>query len=287
LKAILAVPAIAIAIALPASNAAWGQDYPKATIRILTSPAGGGGDFVARIVAQGITGPLGQPVIVDNRATVLASELAAKAPPDGYTLFAAGGGLLVYPLLNKAPFNVTDFAPVSQLTREVSVLVVHPSVPAKSLKELIALAKSRPGELNYSMVPSGTAVIGGEAQLTMIDPAVANTHVKAGRLRALAVTSAQPSPLAPGLPTMAASGLPGYEMIGQTSVYVPVKTPQPIIARLNREIVRLLSQPDVKERLLASGVEPVGSSPEELATLIKVELAKAAKIIKEAGIKVE
>jgi tripartite-type tricarboxylate transporter receptor subunit TctC len=194
---------------------------------------------------------------------------------------------------------------------------VHPSVAAKSVKELIALAKARPGELNYAMVPSGSAnqlagelfksmagvnivsvpykgsaltvtgVIGGEAQLTMADPGLVMPHVKSEKLRALAVTSAQPSALAPGLPTMATSGLPGYEMVGQTSLYAPAKTPVTIITRLNREVVRLLNQADAKERFLKSGVETVGSSPEELAATIKSELAKAIKVIKEANIKVD
>ena len=294
-----------------------GQDFPSKAVRILTSPAGGGGDFAARILAQGISGPLGQPVIVDNRPTVLANELASKAPPDGYNLLATGGSLLVYPLLYKAPFNVADFSPISQITREVLVLAVHPSVPVKSVKELIALAKARPGELNYAMVPSGSAsqlggelfksmagvnivsvpykgaaprlaaVVSGEAQLTMVDAGFAVPHVKSGKLRALAVTSAQPSALAPGLPTMAASGLPGYEMVGQTSLYAPAKTPATVIIRLNREVVRLLNQADVKERFLNGGVEAHSSSPGELTATIKSEIAMAVKLIKEAGIKGE
>jgi tripartite-type tricarboxylate transporter receptor subunit TctC len=188
-------------------------------------------------------------------------------------------------------------------------------MPVNSISDLIALAKARPGKLNYAMVPSGnanrlagelfkhmagvsiasvaykgsaptvTAVIGGEAQLTMADPVVILPHAKSGRLRALAVSSARPSALAPGLPTIAASGLPGYEMVGMTSLYAPVKTPPAVINRLNQELATLLNQSEVKERFLAGGVESAPGSPDELAATIRTEIAKAAKLFKEAGIK--
>jgi tripartite-type tricarboxylate transporter receptor subunit TctC len=311
----LIVSMFPVGLVVMAANVVSGQDYPNKPLRILTSPAGGGGDLAARIVAQGISGTLGQQVIVDNRATILAIELAAKMAPDGYNLLVTGGSLLTYPLLYKAAFNVTDFSPISQVTREISLLAVHPSLPVKSVKDLIALAKARPGELNYALVPSGsanqlagelfksmagvnivsvpykgsaptvTAVISGEAQLTMADPSLVLPHVKLGRLRALAITSARPSALAPGMPTLAESGLPGYEMVGMTSIYAPARTPATIIDRLNRQVVKLLGQADVKEKLLNSGVEAAPSSPEELAATIKSEIAKAGKVIKEAGIK--
>jgi tripartite-type tricarboxylate transporter receptor subunit TctC len=300
---------------LSGAAAVTAQEFPNKPLRIYTSPAGGGGDFAARSVAQGIAGPLGQSVVVDNRATLLANELASKAAPDGYSLLASGGSLIIYPLLYKAPFQTADLAPISQITREVSVLAVHPSLPVKSVRDLVNLAKKRPGELNYAMVPSGsanqlagellkamggvsivsvgykgsaatvTAVIGGEAQLTMSDPVVILPHAKSGRLRALAVSSAKSSPLAPGLPTISESGLPGYEMEGMTSLYAPVKTPAAIINRLNQEVVRALSLPEARERMLNGGVEAAPTSPEGLAAIVKAEIAKAAKLIRDAGIK--
>lgn len=309
------VKQLVAAIMACAAGMICAQDFPGKPLRIYTSPAGGGGDFAARTVAQGIAGPLGQSVVVDNRVTLLANELASKAAPDGYSLLASGGSLLIYPLLYKAPFQTADLAPISQITREVSILAVHPSLPVKSVRELVALAKARPGELNYSMVASGsanqlagellkamggisivsvaykgsaatvTAVIGGEAQLTMADPVVILPHAKSGRLRALGVSSAKPSPLAPGLPTISESGLPGYEMEGMTSLYAPAKTPVSIINRLNQEVVRALNQPEARERMLNGGVESAPTSPAELAAIMKNEIAKAAKLIKDAGIK--
>jgi tripartite-type tricarboxylate transporter receptor subunit TctC len=297
-----------------------GQEYPNKPIRIVTTAPGGGGDFVSRIIAEGISGPLGQPVIVDNRATgLVASEFVSKAPPDGYTLTVAGGAFWILPLLlRKAPYDVVrDFSPISLLVREVNVVVVVPSLPVNSITELIALAKKKPGALNYAStgvggtdnlatelfksmagvnivhVPyKGTApgiagLLGGEVQMAITDSGNVAAHVKSGRLKALAVTTAEPSTLVPGLPTVAASGLPGYEMVGMTSIFAPAKTPVAIIKRLNQEIVRVLNLPSVRERFFNSGVEVVGSSPEQLAATVDSEIAKDGKIIRDAGIKVD
>ncbi len=292
------------------------QTYPDKTVRIAVSAPGGGSDFTARQVAQ-ISGSLGQPVIVEYRGTgILSAEYVSKAPPDGYTLFVSGAVLWISPLMIKTPFDAErDFSPISLLVREVNVITVHPSVPVKSINELIALAKAKPGQINYSSSGVGTtdhlatelfksmaginivhlpyrgtsgaltALLGGEAQLTITDAGNVAALVKAGKLRALAVTSAEPSALVPGLPTAAASGVPGYEAVGRTGIWAPAKTPAAIIARLNQEIVRVLSLPDVKEKFLNAGVEVVGSSPEQFAATIKSEIAKMSKVIKDAGVK--
>ena len=292
------------------------QEYPAKPIRIVTSAAGGGSDFTARQVAQGISGPLGQPVIVDNRAGgIIAAEVVSKSPPDGYTL-TMQGALWIVPLLSKAPYEVSDFAPIVQTERIVNIVAVHPSVPVKSVKDLIALAKARPGELNYASVSIGgsthlavelfksmaganivhvpykgaaaavPALMSGEVQLMIFDAGVLAPHVKSGKMRALAVTSAQPSALFPALPTVAASGLPGYESGAMAGLFAPAKTPKAVIDRLNLEIVRVLNRPDVKERFVAAGLEIVGSTPEEFAAAIRADTARLSKVIKDAGIKV-
>ena len=227
------------------TGAACGQDYPNKAIRIITSPAGGGSDFTARIVAQGVSAPLGQQVIVDNRTALQAAEAVSKASPDGYSLLVGGGVLWIGSLLRPSPFDaLRDFTPITMTERTVHVVTVHPSLPVKNVKELIALAKARPGELNYGSAGAGsaqhlgvelfkamtgvnivhvpykgggpalTALVGGEMQMTIYDSGGVGPHVKSGRLRALAVTSAEPSALVPGLPTVAASGVPGYESVG-------------------------------------------------------------------------
>ena len=301
------------------AGVACGQEYPNKPVRIITGAAGGGGDFDARIIAQGISGPLGQSVVVDNRAnTIVAADAAAKSPPDGYTLFIGGSSTWIFPLLQKAPYDpVRDFAPISLIERTVSVVAVHPSIPAKSVKELIALAKARPGELNYSSAavggpahiagelfksmagvkivnvvyksnpPAITALISGEVQLTIIDVGSVAPHIKTGKLRALAVTSAEPSVLVPGMPTVSASGLPGYEAIGMAGFFAPAKTPTAAITRISQEAMRVLGRADVKEKLLNAGVEVIGSSPEQFAATLKADIAATAKVIKDAGIRVE
>jgi len=298
------------------SGIALGQDYPNRPVRMLTSPPGGGADFLARLIAQGISGSLGQQVIVDNRAPNVLGESLAKAPPDGYTLLLLGRLLWVQPLIQETAYDpIADFASSSTIGNTPSVLVVHPSLPVKSVKELIALAKSKPGVLNYSVGAIGTsghlaaeffksmadvnmvgipyngagpqviAVLSGEADLTFSTLASVAPHIKTGRLNALAICTTEPSALAPGLPTVAAAGLPGFEAGDLTVVFAPAKTPDAIINRLNQEIVRLLSRADVKMKFLTSGVEPVSSSPEAIAAKIKFEMVQMRKIIRDAGIK--
>ena len=296
-----------------------GQTYPNRPIRIVTSEQGGTTDFASRLIAQRISPPLGQPVIVDNRPSgVIPGEIVSKALPDGYTVLIYGPPLWIGPLLQQTRYDVLrDFSPVTLATRSPNCLVVHPSVPAKSVKELIALAKARPGELNYSSAatagsnhiaaelfkamagvnivrinykgtaPALNALIRGEVHLSFPSVSAAISHVNSGKLRALAVTSAQPSSLLPGFPTVAESGLPGFESAIIIGIFVPTKTPAAIINRLNEEIVRVLYGAAVKEQFLNVGSETVGSSPEELVAYIKSDVARTGKVIKDAGIKAE
>lgn len=306
-----------IGVMVLCTGTAPGQNYPIKPIRILTSAPGGGSDIVARVIAQGASGPLGQQLIVDNRAGIIAVETVAKAPPDGYTLLLYGSVIWVEPLMrDNVPWDpLRDFSPITTATRSPNMVVVHPSLPVKSIKELIALAKARPAELNYGSAGSGATthlaaelfkvmtgvrivriayrgngpaindLIGGQVQLMFPTVGEVASHVKSGGLRALAVTTAQPSALAPGLSTVAASGLPGYESASILGILAPAKTPTAIIKHLNQEIVRVLNRADVKERFFKAGLETMGSSPEQFAATVKSETLKWGKVIKEAGIR--
>lgn len=298
------------------SGMAAAQSYPVRPVRIVTVAPGGTPDLIARLISQGITDSLGQPVIVDNRVGIVGIELVSKAPPDGYTLAVNGQNLWILPFLlsNMSYDPVRDFAPVSLVSRAPNVLVVHPSLPVKSVDELIALAKSRPGELNYGTGGPGssnhlsgelfkamsgvnlvlinykgtgasiTGLLSGEVQMMFAGLGPAAPHIKSGKLRALAVTTARPSALTPGLPPVA-TYLPGYESVVLTGMFAPARTPVAIINRLNQEIVRVLARPDTRERLSNLGIEAVGSSPAEFAALIKSEMSTMGKLIKEAGLR--
>jgi len=296
----------------------YGQNFPSKPIRILTGSAGGSNDAAARLIAGGISGPLGQPVIVENRASVaLAAPIVAQSPPDGYTLVSAGDLIWLGPLLRGQSDAIRDFSPISMMASAPNVLVVHPSLPVRSVKELIALAKARPGELNYSTSsaggvdhlagelfknttgvnvvwvpykggnPSTIAVVSGEVQLAFLGVFLVSPHVKSGRLRGLAVTSSQPSELAAGLPTLAASGVPGYEIVGIDAMYAPAKTPAAVVHRLNEEIVRFLKTPQAKAKYLILGGEVVASSPEEHLAKIQSRVTTIGKLIRDAGIKID
>lgn len=305
-----------IAVLAFASGSAHSESYPTKPIRIITAEAGGGSDFVTRLIAPALGSALGQHVIVDNRG-LLAAEIAAKAAPDGYSLLLSGATLWVLPLMrDKVPYEAKDFAPISLATRAPNILVINPHLPAKSVNELIALARAKPGELNYATSGAGNSVhvagelfrvmtglqivrvnykgasraltelMAGQVQLMFSVPGSAMPHVKAGRLVALAVTSAEPSPLAPGLPTVAAS-LPGYESVSYLSLFAPARTPAPIVKRLNEEIVRALQRSDIKDKLLATGLETRGSTPDELGAIVRSDTAKMSKLIKEAGMRAD
>ncbi len=312
---------VSVCLMAATANRAFGQSYPNKSIRIVTSEPGGGADLVARIAAQGLTVVLAQQVIVDNRggSAVIPAEIVAKAPPDGYTLSVSGNTTWLLPFLQEnVPYDpLKDFSLISLTTSSPAVLAVHPSVAASSVKELIALAKARPGELNYASgtlgstthlatelfkvmaginivrVPykgAGPALIAlgaGQVQLMFFPASSGTPHMKAGRVKGLAVASAQPTALAPGLPTVTASGLPGYESGTFHVVFAPARTPEAIINRLNQEIVRYINRPEVKDQLFNSGLDIVGSSPQQSASTMKAEMDRMGKLIKQAGIRGE
>lgn len=297
----------------------YAESFPSKPIRIITSTPGGTPDLLSRLIAPGLTTALGWQVIVENRIQIIAIETAAKARPDGHTLFLSGAAVWLLPFMrsNVSWDPVTDFLPITLASTAPNILVVHPSLPVNSVKELISLAKARPGELHDANAGFGTSsqlsaalfkamtgvkvvavpykgtgqalasLMGGEIQLAFALLASATPHAKSGKLKALAVTSAQPSILAPDLPTIAASGVPGYEAVSLLGIFAPAKTPAAIMSRLNREIVQTLKSAEVKERLFAAGAEVVASSAEELTAKIKSEMTRMGKVIKDAGIRTE
>jgi tripartite-type tricarboxylate transporter receptor subunit TctC len=307
--------AAAAAIVLGA-HAAHGQLQPNKPIRLVTSGIGGGTDFAARLVASGLTASLGQPVIVENRgSSVVPGDTVAKALPDGHTLLVTSGGILwAMPLFQKVPYDaVKDFAPVTLAAAFPSVLTINGSVPAGSVKEFIALAKAKPGTLNYVMTAEGgsahlsaalfsvmaginivpvpykntgtaiTDLISGQVQVFFSASGPIMQHVKTGKLKALGITSARASALVPDLPTIAAT-LPGYDMEAVYCIFAPARTPAAVINRLNQEIGRVLAQADVRERFLAAGIEPRTSTPEQLGAMRKSDITRLSKLIKDAGI---
>lgn len=309
--------AVAVAAMLALAPDAAAQSYPAKPVRIVTVAAGSANDIVSRLIAQELKATLGQPVIVDNRGT-LAAEIVAKAPPDGYTVLLYGSAVWISPFIYKteAQGPLRDLAPVTLVAGSPNVVVVHPSLPVKTPKELIALAKRKPGALHYSTgslgaaphlaaelfksmagvnvvrVPyKGTAgslvgLLSGEVEMMFPTAGSVTPHVKAGRLRALAVTTLKPTALAPGLPTLA-STLPGYESVSLNGVFVPAKTPASIVQQLNQEIARVMTRPDLVERLAGAGMKALASTPEAFAATIKSEMAKWGRLIREAGIGVD
>ena len=301
-------------------GAALGQNFPNRPLRIVTSEIGGSSDLVARLVAQGIAGPLGQQVVVDNRpGGSIAGEAVLKSAADGHTLIYYGNALWILPLLRKSvPYDtVRDFAPISLTVIAPTILVVPPALPVKSVRELVALAKAKPGALNYGAAASGTTthlaaelfkslagvdivrvtykgntsaindVLAGNVQMTFAPAGAVAQHVKSGRVRALAVTNASPSPVYPDLPTVAAAGVPGFEAESIYGMWAPGKTPQPIISRLNQEIAKVLHQPEIRSKLFGLSMEAVGSTPEIFADKIRGEVVRMEKLLREAGIRDE
>jgi tripartite-type tricarboxylate transporter receptor subunit TctC len=296
------------------------QPYPSRPIRVIAPSFGGTADFVARSIAQGLTTNLGQQVIVDNRNNDMTPiEIVMKSAPDGHTLLIYGTLVWLLPYLrDDVRFDpIRDLAPISLTNKAPGVLVAHQGFAAKSVQELIALARAKPGVLNYATTATGNAthiagelfksmagvnivrvnyratatavseLISGQVQLMFGTAGTVAPQLKAGRLTALAVTSAQPSALFPGLPTIAASGLPGYESVQMNGVWAPVKTPAALINRLNAEIVRVLNQADTRETFFNLRVEPVGSSPAEFVATMKSEMTRLGKVIRDAGIRDE
>ena len=298
------------------SGVATSQDYPNKSIRIVTSPVGGGTDLAARVIAQGLAGRLGQPVIVDNRPALAQGVIVPKAPPDGYTLLVGGESLWISVFFEKMPYDpVRDFAPVTYALTSTNVLVVTPSQPIKSVKDLIDLAKAKKGDIDYGTGSTGSSshlagelfksmtgvsmvriphngtgaminsMLNGQVPLAFSNVTSATPHIKSGKLRGVAVTSSKPSALLPGLPTVAET-VPGFKFVGDVVLLAPPGTPAPIIARLNRESIYVLNNPEVKERLLNAGLEVEGGSPQELGAWIKSETARWGKLVKDAGLRV-
>ena len=319
LKPYFAAWICSVAVMVSGIGAVSGQTFNR-PVRIVALPAGSGTDIEARLIAPALSASLGQPVLVDNRVGVTTAETVAKALPDGHTMLITGASFWIGTLLQKLSYDpARDFLPITIVSREANVVVVHPSLPVTNIKELIALAKAKPGQLNYGSGTNGSSthlpgelfksmagvdivripfktsslavndMLGGEGKSVQIGfwgpGGQVGGHIKSGRFRAIAVTSAEPSPLAPGLPTVAASGLPGYEYTSMDGIFVPAKTPDAIVKRLNQELVRFLHGPGMKEKFLSLGSEVVGSTPEELGVAMKADIARISKVIKDANIR--
>jgi tripartite-type tricarboxylate transporter receptor subunit TctC len=302
-----------------APSTSSGQAYPNKPIRwIVPFPGGQASDILARTIGQKLTEAWGQQVLVDNRPGAggnIGTDLAAKSPPDGYTIVMATAALPIsVSVYSKLPFDpVKDFTPVSLLTQTPLVLVVNPSVPANSVKELIALAKSKPGEITFASSGNGTShqlagemlktttgvkivhvpykgsapahvdLMGGQVTMMFDNIVAVLPHIKTGKLKPLAVTTPKRSPALPDVPTMPETGVPGFEATAWFGVLAPAGTPKEIIDKLNSEMVKILNMPDVKERFTSQGAEIAGSTPEEFAAFMKTEIEKWAKVAKESG----
>ena len=312
-------------LSLLTSALAYGQaGYPSKTIRLVNGfPAGGPSDIFARAIAQKLTEVIGQQVIVDTRpganAWIAAEHVAKSAPPDGYTFFLTPSSVLaIHPhLYAKMPVERKDFAPVTIAVTVPEMLVVHPSLPVKSAKDLAALAKARPGQLAYGSAGTGgitnlavesfkiaagvkivhvpykgaapavTDLLGGHVQLAILDMPILLPHVRAGKLRALAVATGKRAPTMPDVPTMAEAGYPAVNADNWYGVLVAAATPKDIVAKLHAALVKALQAPETKERLAAQGADVVSSTPEEFAAFIQTEYEKWGKVIKAAGITIE
>ena len=310
-------------VCLPLAAAAQASDFPNKAIRLVVPfPPGGATDAAARLVAVKMSEHWGQPVLVDNRAGAggnVGSDLVAKAPADGYTLVmgVTGSHAINTSLYSKMPYDpVADFVAISQVAVVPNVLVVHPSVPAKNLAELVALAKKEPGKLNYASLGNGTAahlgmemlkseagvdithvpykgsapavsdLLGGQVQMMVDGLPSALPHIKAGKLRAIALTSLHRAPALPDLPTIA-ERYPGFYADAWSGLFAPAGTPQPVVDKLSAEVQRILKLSDVREKLAALGAEPVGSTQAEFTAHVKREIDKWAKVVKTSGAKVD
>jgi tripartite-type tricarboxylate transporter receptor subunit TctC len=319
----LAGIALATSVVCSAALAQSSQNYPNRPIRfIVPSATGGSNDISARLFGQKMSEGLGQQVVIDNRAgagSIIGTDLVAKSSPDGYTLLIQSSELcIVTALTKKLPFDMfKDLASVSMLASFPVALVVHPSVEAKSVKELIALAKAKPGQINFASngngtishvsaelfkslvginmvhvpykgpAPAITAILSGEASLGFYTVSATLAHIKAGRLRALATGGGKRVPSLPDLPTFSEAGMPTFEARTWAGVHVRAGTPRPIISRLHAELMRILQLPDIRERLVSFDWEPVGSTPEEFDAILQKEVATWSKVIREANIRAD
>jgi len=315
--------AFVLAGLLLAVGIAHAQVYPTKSIRyIVPWPPGGGADVLSRIVGPKLSEALGQQVIIDNRggaAGNIGAEMAAKSPPDGYTIaFAYAGTHAINPsIYSKMPFRESDFAPVIWLAEVPQVLVVHPSLPVKTVKDLIALATAKPDQLAYGSSGSGAmnhltgalfammtktqlvhvpykgggpaaiALLSGEIGMIFGEPATMVQQIKAGKVRAIAVTSAKHSLALPALPTIDEAGVPGYEVTSWNGILAPAGTPKDVVARLNAEFNKIIAAPDMKQRMIDNGFEAVGGTPEKFGDKIRAEIRKWEPVVKAAGIKVD
>lgn len=299
------------------------QPYPSAAVRMIVPfPPGGGTDYSARLIGQKLSELWGQPVVIENRpgaSTIIGSDLVAKAAPDGYTLIMGSVNHTINPsLIAKLPYDtIRDFSPITVCVTSSYVLVVHPSLPAKSVKELIALARARPGEINYSSSgssgpqhlagelfkmmaqvdivhvpykgggPAATALVGGHVQLQFSTPVSALPHLRSGRLRALAVTSLERSEAFPQLPTISEAALPGYEAVTWWGLLGPAGMPREVVTKVHADVVKVLAQPDTREKLAGQGVSPAGTSPEDFGAMIERDIEKLGKIVKAANVRLD
>lgn len=313
----LAIALCAAGVALTGN--AFAQTYPTRPVRMIVPfPPGGTTDVVARLMAQRLTEAWGQQVVVDNRpgaGGVVGTELASKATPDGYNaLLGSITTHAVNPALRKLSFDpVKDFAPVSLVVSSPQLLVVHPSVPTKSVKELIAMAKAKPSQLNYASAGTGTSphltfelfksaaginvthvpykgtgpaiteLVGGQVQMMITGIVALMPHVRAGKLRALAVTSAKRVAAFPELPTVAESGISGFDVSSWFGVFLPAGTPTPIVTKMNREIRKIVEMPEVRKRLIDLGADPASNTPEQFAAYVNSERARLAKVVNDIG----
>ncbi len=317
--AVLCVLAAAASLWTSAAHA-QPQAYPVKPIRVIVpSAAGGGGDIVARAIGLKLAESWGQQVIVDNRSGIVGPELAAQALPDGYTIMLTTSALVVREsVYTKLPFNtLRDFAPVTQVVTQANVLVVHPALPVRTVQELVALAKAKPGQLNYGSGGNGTSnhlaaelfrllaginvvhvpykgvpqamtdLMAGRLQFSIGSSVSTLPHVKDGRLRLLAVATPRRSPALPDVPTIAESGVPGCDFTGWMGVLAPQKTARDIVHKLSREIARIVRLPDVQQRFALDAAEAVGSTPEEFTAYLKTELARWTKVAREANIQTD
>jgi len=318
---VLAALHISAANAAAVAAAGQAQAYPAKPVRLVTPSAPGStADVLARIVAQKLSASWGQQVVVDARAGaagIVASGIVAKAPADGYTLIMVAGNHAINPsLYSKLPYDTAkDFAGVTQIGAAPLLVVAHPALAAASMRELIALAKAQPGKLNYASAGKGTpshlvmellnsmagvqltqiaysgggpvlnAVVSGEVQLLASGVLILMPIVKAGKLKAIAVTGPRRSRVAPDVPTVAESGVPGFSVAGWWGILAPAATPGPILAQVQRDVARALSTHDVQERLAADGIEPVASTPQQFDAYIRQETARWAQVVKTAGIR--
>jgi tripartite-type tricarboxylate transporter receptor subunit TctC len=318
-----AVCASALLLGLAAATSAAERDYPVRPIRIIVPQSPGAStDLTARLIGQKLNEAFKQPVVVDNRpgsSGIAGTEIVARSAPDGYTLMVVASSFSINPALQpKLPYDaIRDFTPIAQLSKFPNMLAAHPSVPVKTLHDVIAFAKAKPGQLNYASAGSGTgthmsaellkqmtgvdivhipykgggpamvATMGGQTQLIIGTTLGLLPHVRTGKLKAIAVTSAKRSAAAPEVPTFAESGVPGYEHEPWNGMFAPAKMPKAVVAKLNAEITRILQTPEVRKVFEHEGAEPVGNTSEQFAVILKSEIEKWVKVVKAAGIKPE